>query len=160
MKRILLSFSLALVLMLGIAGPAAAQPTSASGEFGVDLNFESFSFTPRGANCVLEVEGLVHFTGSLEGTATARTTALVFAPCDDVAGAEPGEYRDVFSSTMQFTGTLDGAPVNAGIHYHGTAKEGGQISAVMNFSGGLRGVVQVDGQAGVDGAYSGTIVLK
>lgn len=160
MKRSMLALALVFVLMLGLVGPASAQPVDASGDFNVALDFSSFSFTPRGANCVLEVEGVVHFSGDLEGQAAARTTALVFAPCDDVAGASPGAYRDVFSSAMQFSGTLNGNPVTAGIHYHGTAKEGGQISAVMNFSGGLRGVVQVDGQAGVDGYYNGKIVLK
>jgi hypothetical protein len=161
MKRGFLGLSLAVVLMLGLTGTAvAAQPVSATGDFVVSLDPDDIELEPQGANCLLQVEALVTFSGDLAGEATAHTTALVFASCEVVAGSPPGSIRDVFWSTMQFTGELNGSPVTAGIHYHGRAEEGGQINAVMNFSGDLRGSVKVDGQAGVDGSYSGTIVLK
>jgi hypothetical protein len=160
-KRIVLSFSMVLVLLTGLTGVAsAAQPISSNGSFTVDIDFPPLSLTPVGANCQLVVEGEVEFTGTLEGTGSAVTTALVFASCDEVAGSAPGTYRDVFSSDIQFEGTLDGNPVTAGIRYHGTAAPGGAINAVMNFSGDLRGSVKVDGQLAVGGDYSGKIVLK
>jgi hypothetical protein len=161
MKRGFLGLSLVLALMLVFTAMAdAAQPVSATGDFVLSLNPDDIELQPHGANCLLQVEALVTFSGDLMGEATAHTAALIFATCDDVAGSLPGSIRDVFWSTMHFTGNLNGSPVTAGIHYHGRAEECGQISAVMNFSGDLRGVVQVDGQAGVDGSYSGTLVRK
>lgn len=161
MKRRIVACSLALALMVSMVfSVSAAQTVPASGEFEVDIDPDDINLTPLGANCVLQVEGDVSFTGDLTGDATAQTTALVFAPCDVVAESPPGSVRDVFSSTMEFSGTLNGDPVEAGIHYHGRVEEGGQLSGIMNFFGDLRGAVQVDGQAGVDGSYSGTIVLK
>ena len=161
MKRVLLSFAMVLILLTGLVGTAsAAKPISSSGSFTADIDFGKIELTPVGANCQLVVPGVVEFTGTLEGTGTAVTTALVFASCDEVLDADPGTYRDVFSSDIQFSGTLDGIPVTAEIRYHGTAAPGGAINAVMNFSGDLRGSVKVDGQLAVGGDYSGKIVLK
>jgi hypothetical protein len=161
MRRVFLSVSMVLVLLTGLTGVAsAAQPVPASGNFTADIDFSTLTATPVGANCRLQVQGQVEFFGTLSGNGQAVTTALVFAPCEDVAAAPPGTFRDVFSSDIQFTGTLDGTPVTAGIRYHGTAAPGGEINAVMNFSGDLRGSVKVDGQLAVGGDYSGRIVLK
>ncbi len=161
MKRVLLSFSMVLVMLAGLVGTAsAAKPISSSGDFAAKIDFATLSLTPVGANCELQVEGVVEFEGTLEGTGNAVTTALVFASCDEFAGAPIGFYRDVFSSDIQFEGTLDGNPVTAGIRYHGTVAPGGDINAVMNFSGGLRGSVKVEGTVAEGGDYSGKIVLK
>ncbi|TVR73493.1 MAG: hypothetical protein EA415_07485 [Sphaerobacteraceae bacterium] len=156
-----MSFSMVLVLLTGLVGTAsAAKPISSSGEFTAAIDESSFSFTPVGANCQLVVSGKVTFSGTLQGTGDAVTTALVFAPCSEVGTTPPGTFRDVFSSDIEFKGTLEGTPVTAGIRYHGTVAPGGDINAVMNFSGGLRGSVKVDGEVAVGGVYNGKIVLK
>jgi hypothetical protein len=161
MRRLCLSFALALILLISLVGPAgAADPIPAEGSFTADINFETLELAPVGANCQLQVEGVVTFTGTLEGQGNSVTTALILAPCSLVAETPPGTYRDVFTADIQFEGTLDGEPVTAGIRYHGTVAEGGAIGAVMNFSGDLRGSVKVQGQAAVGGDYSGKIVMK
>jgi hypothetical protein len=161
MKRSLLALLMVLVLVIGSAGTAsAAQPVQASGDFVASIDFTTVSFTPVGANCLLEVAGQFTFSGELEGGGSSLTRALILAPCDDVAVTPPGTFRDVFSAHIEFSGTLGGVPVTAGVHYHGTVEEGGAIRGVMNFSGDLRGGVRVDGQAAVGGTYDGTIVLK
>ncbi len=161
MKRVLLSLSMVLVLLTGLVGTAsAAKPISSSGSFTADIIFDEIELIPVGANCQLMVPGVVQFEGTLAGTGNAVTSALVLASCDEFAGAPIGFYRDVFSSDIQFEGTLDGNPVTAGIRYHGTVAPGGDINAVMNFSGGLRGSVKVEGTVAEGGDYSGKIVLK
>ena len=44
------------------------------------MDFSTLTLTPRGKNCRLVVSGALVFSGSIEGTATGTTTALVFAP--------------------------------------------------------------------------------
>jgi hypothetical protein len=161
MRRLRLSFALALILLTGLASPAAAAtPIPAEGSFTVAIAFDTLKLTSVGANCRLQVEGVVTFTGTLEGQGNSVTTALILAPCSLVAVTPPGTYRDTFTADIQFEGTLDGNPVTAVIRYHGTVAEGGAIGAVMNFSGDLRGSVKVQGQAAAGGDYSGKIVLK
>src|SRR5690606_33933190 len=96
---------------LAAAGPRLsphAGPTAVSGEFAAIIDPSTFTFTPRGQNCRLTVDGALVFSGSIEGAATGTTSALVFAPCDEVAAAPPGAHPDVFQSRLHFVGTVNG----------------------------------------------------
>ncbi len=66
-------------------GASAARQVQTSGQFDAIVDFSTLTLTPRGRNCLLQVNGQLVFTGTIEGAATGQTTALVFAPCADVA---------------------------------------------------------------------------
>ena len=82
-----------------------ARRVATSGEFDAVVDFTTITFTPRGRNCLLQVNGTLVFTGTIDGEATGRTSALVFAPCSDVMTTPPGTFRDVFKSELVFEGT-------------------------------------------------------
>jgi hypothetical protein len=160
MRRQLLVLPMIVTLLFGLIGTASAREVvPASGGFTAAIDFGTMTLTPVGANCELQVAGVVEFDGTIRGTGDALTTALVLAPCEDAAGFPPGTFRDVFSSKIQFSGEVDGSPLNADINYHGTVEEGGQIRGIMNFSNGLNGALRIDGQVATGGAYTGRVVL-
>ena len=150
-----------------IPGPTAptlsaspAQQVQASGDFDALVDFSTLTLTPRGANCLLQVNGQLVFTGTIEGTATGQTTALVFAPCADVAANPPGTFPDVFKSELAFEGTVDGDPAQANVLYMGRVQPGGQIEGRLVFSNGVSGVLDVDARVAVGGEYSGSVVVR
>ncbi len=150
---------LCLVAMQAVmAKDNANQPLPAAGSFTVEIDFNTLTLMPVGANCVLEVEGIAIFVGTLEGTASGKTKALVFGPCAEVAVSPPGTFRDVFKSKMVFAGLLDGEAVFADITYQGETQVGGGISALMHLSNGLKGKLQVDAVVAVGGSYDGFII--
>src|SRR5687768_13024950 len=61
----------------------AARRVEATGDFAANVDFSTLTLTPRGSNCLLEVEGQLVFTGTIQGAATGQTSALVFAPCEE-----------------------------------------------------------------------------
>ncbi|MFN2563900.1 MAG: hypothetical protein ABR499_02655 [Gemmatimonadaceae bacterium] len=115
--------------------------------------------TPRGRNCLLQVNGRLVFTGTIEGTATGTTRALVFAPCSEVATSPPGTFPDVFKSELRFEGTVDGKPAQANVLYMGRVQPGGQIEGRLVFSKGVAGRLEVDAQVAVGGKYRGSVVV-
>jgi hypothetical protein len=131
----------------------------ASGTFDVLLDLESFRLQPVGNRCLLTVSGTLTFAGTLLGTATATTTALEDASCDEVAASPPGTFADIFTSTGAFSGTVDGRPVSADLVYAGRTAVGGSIEAIMRFTGDLTGVLHVDATLGVGGSYRGVLVV-
>lgn len=144
--------------LLGFAAPAAAgEMIPAEGRFTVTIDFSTLTLTPVGANCVLEISGAVEFTGTLEGIASARTRAVVLAPCDQVAATPPGTFTDVFSSDFEFAGTVNGAPAIADITYRGITETGGDIAATMRPSNGLKGMLKVEAIVAVGGSYTGFV---
>ncbi len=151
--------TLTILMMVVVAAPSAAADTvvPAEGEFTATVDFTTLTLTPKGPRCLLEVDGALSFTGTLEGTASGTTSALVFATCDEVAVSPPGTFRDLFRSSLDFTGTLDGAPVEAHITYIGLTRVGGDVSGVMVFSDGVRGVLAVDAIVAVGGEYQGVV---
>ena len=139
---------------------AGARRVEATGHYTAVVDFSTLTLTPRGRNCRLEVDGTLFFTGTIEGTATAHTSALVFAPCADVATTPPGTYRDVFTSRMVFDGTVDGEPAHANLLYQGETEVGGAIDAHLIFSNGLAGVLDaVDARVAVGGDYRGAVIV-
>jgi hypothetical protein len=137
----------------------AARRIEASGRFDALVDFSTLTLTPRGSNCLLQVEGRLVFTGTIEGVATGQTSALVFAPCANVATSPPGTYPDVFRSELAFEGTVDGEPARANLLYMGGVQPGGQIAGRLVFSNGVAGVLEVEAQVAVGGAYDGSVVV-
>ena len=160
MKKLILGLVLIGVMVMGTAVPvSAAQPVPASGDFEAIVDFSTLTLRPVGANCLLEVSGVLVFSGTLEGEAPAHTRALVGAPCDDVGNTPPGTFADLFMSELEFTGTADGVPATADMTYQGITKVGGEIEAKLLLSHGLTGVLDVDAIVAVGGSYDGFIHL-
>ena len=140
----------------GVARPTwAAEVIRAKGNFSVEIDFATLALTPVDENCLLTVEGVVNFTGTLEGIATTRTRALALASCSDVAILPPGAYEDVFTSAFEFAGKVDGQPIVADLTYRGRTALGGEIDAVFLPSNGLKGRLFVDAIVAAGGSYSG-----
>jgi hypothetical protein len=139
---------------------SGAQRIAVSGTFAANVDFSTLTLTPRGRNCLLEVDGALVFSGTIEGTATGRTAALVFAPCDDVATTAPGTYRDVFRSELMFEGEVDGQPASANVLYMGGVQPGGTIDGRLVFSNGLAGRLDADAVVAVGGDYEGSLVMR
>lgn len=153
----------------GRAGPAApalavqatARQIEASGDYAALVDFSTLSLTDRGQNCLLEVAGQLVFTGTIEGTATGRTRALVLAPCDVVETEPPGTSPDVFRSVLTFEGTVNGEPVEATVFYMGRVEPGGAIpGGRLVFSGDVRGELDAAGRVAVGGEYGGSVVVR
>lgn len=136
-----------------------AGPTEVSGTYDAVVDFSTLTLTPRGRNCRLVVDGMLVFSGTVEGTATGTTTALIFAPCSEVATTPPGTYRDVFTSELRFVGTVDGEPAEADALYQGVTLVGGAIEGHVHFANGVAGVLDVDAIVAVGGSYDGALVV-
>lgn len=142
-------------------GPTAfAGRTPASGEFDAIVDFSTLTLTPRGRNCLLEVDGQLVFSGTIEGAATGTTRALVFATCAEVSMNPPGTFRDVFRSELEFEGSVDGEAAGARMIYQGRVQEGGGIDGRVLLSNGMAGVLEVEAQVAVGGSYSGSVVVR
>jgi hypothetical protein len=137
-----------------------ARRIPASGEFQTFVDFSTLTLTPRGQNCRLEVDGEVLFTGTLEGTGSGHTSALVFAPCADVAAAPPGTYPDVFRSRIEVEVSVDGKPATARMIYQGRSAPGGAIDGRFLLHGGVRGALKVEARIAVGGTYEGAVVVR
>ena len=142
---------------VGRAGSARA--IDATGDFTANVDFSTLTLTPRGRNCLLSVSGQLVFTGTIVGTSNGRTTAMVLAPCADVATTPPGTFRDVFKSPFTFTGTVAGQPVEATGVYQGGVDPGGHIDGEILFLQGIHGVLRVNAVVAQGGSYRGTVVL-
>jgi hypothetical protein len=139
---------------------SSARRIHASGEFDALVDFTTLTLTPRGRNCLIQVKGRLVFTGTLEGPAIGQTTALVSAPCPDVAAHPPGTFPDVFHSELVFEGLVDGEPVQANVRYMGRSETGGHIAGRLLLSHGVEGRLAVDAQLAVGGEYDGSVVVK
>ncbi len=154
-SRVLLASLLSLAVIP--TSSLADERIPASGYFTATVDFSTLTLRPVGDNCLLEVEGVIEFTGTLDGTAPARTRALVLASCDDVSVNPPGAFKDVFRSRLEFAGTVNGAATVADMIYRGVTEVGGEIEAVFTFSDGLKGVLKVEAIVAVGGSYEGFI---
>ena len=139
---------------------SAARQIQTSGHFDAIVDFSTLTLTPRGNNCLLQVEGRLVFTGTIAGVATGQTSALVFAPCSDVATSPPGTFPDVFKSELSFEGTVDGEPAQANVLYMGRVQPGGHISGRLVLSNGVQGRLEVEAQVAVGGEYRGSVVVN
>ena len=150
-----------------VLGPASSSANTAiaagqvqtSGLFDANVDFSTLRLTPRGSNCLLQVNGQLVFTGTIEGVATGQTTALVFATCEEVASLPPGTDPDVFKSELEFVGTVDGQPAQAHVLYQGRVQPGGHIDGRLIFSNGVSGELNAEAQVAVGGSYDGSVVV-
>jgi hypothetical protein len=133
---------------------------SAEGAFTAIIDFFSFTFTPVGNKCLLEVDGVLFFTGTLEGDAYGTTRALVFATCDEAASNPPGTFQDLFRSELVFEGKVNDIETIADMTYQGITEVGGEIKGRMMLSNGLKGMLKVDALVVLGGSYTGFIVVK
>ena len=140
--------------------PNAARRVQTSGTFDAIVDFPTVTLTPKGRNCLLQVEGHLIFHGSIDGTANGVTSALEFAPCAQVALHPPGTYPDVFKSVAVFDGTIAGQPAHANLLYIGRVQVGGAIDAQFLFSNGVAGALDVDAVVAVGGTYRGQLVIR
>ncbi len=151
---------------LSVQGQSSKLPASparrsqAAGHVDAVVDFSTLTLTPRGRNCLLQVNGQLVFSGPIEGAATGQTTALVFAPCSDVAASPPGTFPDVFRSELVFEGTVDGEPAQANVLYMGRVQPGGQIAGRLVLSNGVQGRLEVEAQVAVGGEYAGSVVVR
>ena len=152
-----ISLTLAILLFaLGVSVPTwAGEFVRAKGDFTVEIDFSTLSLKPVDENCLLTVEGVVNFSGTLEGIALARTRALAFASCGDVSALPPGMYEDIFTSAFEFAGKVDGRPIVADLTYRGRTALGGGIDAVFIPSNGLKGRLFVEAIVAAGGTYNG-----
>ena len=139
---------------------SAAHPTETSGHFDAIVDFSTVTLTPKGGNCLLQISGRLVFSGTIEGTATGRTSALEFAPCEEVAVNPPGTFEDVFKSVAVFDGTVNGQPAHSDLLYMGRVQVGGAIDGRLVFSNGVAGVLDVHAIVAVGGDYQGLVVVK
>ena len=146
----------------GLLAPTAPRAASESAARQVDASghFSTLALTPRGQNCLIDVDGRLVFSGTIEGTATGHTSALVSATCAEVASAPPGTYPDVFHSALVFDGTVDGQPVHAEGWYMGRSQPGGGIDGRLVFHGDMRGELDVQARIAVGGEYAGSVVVQ
>lgn len=161
LRRLLVLVSTFVVALAASPVAHAAPGVAASGTFTADVDPTTFTFTQQGSTCVITGQGTLVFSGTLEGTATGRTTARVLAPCEKAATSPPGTYQDVFRADLTFTGTLAGAPVEATLTYQGVTKApDGAITGQMIFSDGLTGGLRVDAVVVQGGVYEGRLVRR
>jgi hypothetical protein len=139
---------------------SAAAPVQTTGHFDAIVDFSTVTLTPRGENCLLQVDGRLVFTGTIVGTATGHTSALEFAPCDQVALHPPGTFPDVFRSVATFDGTIAGLPAHSDLLYMGRVQVGGAIDGRLVFSKGVAGELDVNSIVAVGGTYSGSLVVR
>ncbi|HET7187781.1 MAG TPA: hypothetical protein VFI52_06490 [Gemmatimonadaceae bacterium] len=139
---------------------AGAGQVQTSGQFDAQVDFSTVTLTPKGNNCLLEVDGRLVFTGTIIGTAIGHTSALEFAPCSEVAVNPPGTFPDVFKSVAVFDGTVDGVPAHSNLLYMGQVAVGGHIDGRLVFSNGVAGKLDVSAVVAVGGEYSGALVVK
>ena len=141
------------------ASVSAAAPIETSGHFDAIVDFSTVTLTPRGSNCLLQISGRLVFTGTIQGTANGRTSALEFAPCAQVAVNPPGTFEDVFKSVATFDGTVNGQPAHANLLYMGRVQVGGAIAGRFVFSNGVAGELDVNSIVAVGGTYHGSVVV-
>lgn len=141
------------------ASPNAAQPVQTSGSFDAIVDFSTVTLTPKGRNCLLQVQGHLIFHGTIEGTANGQTSALEFAPCSEVAVNPPGTFPDEFKSVAVFDGTIAGQPAHSNLLYMGRVQVGGAIDGRFVFSNGVAGEVEANAIVAVGGTYHGQLVV-
>jgi hypothetical protein len=158
----------AMVLGVALAGPALAGPAATAarpvhaiapvaGTITVVLDPGTLTATPshEGARCLFRVEAVLELDGTVDGTATGTTRALVHAPCAEATSNPPGTFADTFAFTGDFLGTVSEAGTAAEVRYAGGTRAGGGVSAVLVLDGGAVVVAAVQARAAEGGTYRG-----
>lgn len=134
----------------------SAQSARAQGTIAVILDGSTLIASAVGRNaCQLRVDVTLQLTGTIDGTASGTTTAVIKAPCDQALATPPGTFADVFQFSGTFRGTVLGKNTTARTHYAGVTQAGGEVKAVLTLEGAVPAAVLVEAQAGGTGTYCG-----
>jgi hypothetical protein len=177
-KRIVFSVVAALLMALtsaAVVSPAANAATAgapaaavsaqavhpAAGTFTAQVDFATISLREVGdSKCLLTVQGVLTFTGTLKGAATGTTSALIFATCAQVAATPPGTYFDLFRFQSTFRGTVKDVRVTGRLTYAGITRVGGAIDAAILLDGDRAdAALRADAEVAVGGSYTGVVHL-
>lgn len=157
MKRLIVIIATAMLLTLPIATAHASSPQPVDGTFAVE-GLTPTSFREAGNNCIIKLNAVFSFTGDLSGSFTADFRLVHRGPCELDQPAP-----DNFVAQGTYTGTvLDSAGAfdflfRGGVDDQGIAQ--GRL-VVLQGDGGLgnlHGTIDLSGQAGVGGTYSGRV---
>lgn len=154
-------FIVVVLAVLAVAGAMVSPGTAtargrAAGSFTATLDVASVVLRDVGPQgCRLSVNGVLTFTGTIEGAAAGTTDALIAAPCASVATTPPGTYADVFVFRGRFAGEIDGEAAAAALTYAGVTRAGGAIRAAMTMRSGAVALLEVQAAAGLGGTYAG-----
>jgi hypothetical protein len=134
------------------------SPALATGEFAARVDFSTLvPVDLPGRRCQLTVRGVLVFSGTLVGEARGQTTAMVLAPCAEVASVPPGTHRDVFRFEGTFSGTVDGDEASGRLIYAGVTHPGGHIDARIRLTGDASASLRADATVAVGGDYIGIV---
>jgi hypothetical protein len=139
----------------------SARQVHAAGSFTALVDFSTLAASDVArSKCAFQVEGTLAFTGTLDGVARGRTTALIDAPCSEALSNAPGTFRDLFRFDGDFAGTVDGAPTTGPLSYAGVTRPGGSIDAgiVLRGDSATAALRAIDARLAVGGRYRGIAV--
>ncbi|MFT4215652.1 MAG: hypothetical protein QM619_00470 [Micropruina sp.] len=129
----------------------------ARGTIAVELDGSTLTADPFGRRaCRLRVDATLRLSGTITGTASGVTTAIIGAPCEQVLATPPGTFADVFQFVGTFDGTVLGTKATARTLYAGVTEPGGAVSAGLALRGTASASALVKAQAGGTGSYRGT----
>lgn len=153
-RAAVVSMVLVVVGALPAYGAAASAPVAGAFQADVDFGTVQLKDVPPGS-CLLTVNGVLTFTGSLVGAAAGTTNALETAPCSAVSVNPPGTFSDAFRFRGYFVGTVNGEGVDTSLTYGGVTHVGGHIDAVISLLGSGVGPLRASATVAVGGTYTG-----
>jgi hypothetical protein len=159
MRMTLAAAVTAALLLVGSISPALANPssTTVAGDFRV-TSTRVTSVQPIDGACRIGLTATFSFTGSLVGSFIAAFDIVKLGVCDPSVGA-----TELFVARGTFTGAVAGSSGAFDFIFVGSIDPLGNAHGdliVTRGSGGLsnlHGTLQLAGQAGVRGTYSGTV---
>jgi hypothetical protein len=151
-----------LCLLLGVVSVGSVHADTAtqevSGFFIVSIDPSSISARPVDGACVIKLRATFSFTEALVGSFTAPFSILHFGPCGSPA-------PETFTAKGTYTGSVLGKSGSFSFAFGGTidAQRHAQGDlAILQGSGGLaglQGLLELEGESGVGGTYTGVVQL-
>ncbi len=165
--RRLASVAGALLLVITLATPATAgshDKLAVEGTFGANWHLWTLTLTEMGPHkCLLELDADLEFYGDVTGTATGSYDVLVFASCAEAAASPPGVLKELFWYLGDANLTVGGSAAEARIRYRGAQgepNEPGQLTAQINLTGDLTGMLTVTAFGGGPASYRGFVHVR
>jgi hypothetical protein len=158
MRKLFAGLILGLLLLLPVAAAyASAPPETVEGGFTVP-KLVLTSVDDRGGVCFVGLDAVFQLDGSFTGAAEMHLDVVNLGPCFEPAA-------QVFRAKGTYTGTVEAGgteiEVTFDFTFQGTIDEAGHAEGrlvILNGTDGLvniQGELVLDGNAGVDGDYSG-----
>jgi len=139
MKQLIVVIVLALGLVPGAV--QAAAPIEAAGQVAGIVDFDSLVLTPRGPNCLITLDVLHVWYGTLNGSGPATSRIVTKRPCD--AAGTPFTSAESIHTVGTFTGTVAGRTGTFEYQYNlqvaGPTAAKGEMT-IQHGSGGLAGI--------------------